>query len=487
MTPSPWNERALNAPKGDSARKGPRFKDIRPRPSHKDDTFYPHMHDPPGPMEHDLRVAHQAQPAPEPSHLHSQQRRSGATSQCPGASTYEGCAARADTYSSTSGWNRDHSIRSESPLGAGHTTSHVGGSVEAQWALTHSPIIFRPRWSRFTSELQEPLLYISAHLRGLNCADESQDGPIPLSSNNTPIPLISQSLRLWRAYQATIQHGHTLDTLSSSGEDRPSSDTSWLESPLQFERGGVQLMNMSHTDMSSVSSLSLGSHTTDAQRPVHKLGRPTCSADQISTTIRIPDDNSPRSPSCNNASSSPSSALTAMPSSRSQLMAGSSWLSFPELMADTNASYWPPTSSDGLSSSSPAHMWIQPDPINENTRYSAASTSSKSHLPPPTVSSRSRFHPVHPARAPMGTVSEATVLWLVRNIPPTLVSGLLPEALSLEDPETQLSVLVVRDVLGRRRVTAAEVNEFEATVYDESMDERQRGRRQRKPRRRSNN
>jgi hypothetical protein len=87
----------------------------------------------------------------------------------------------------------------------------------------------------------------------------------------------------------------------------------------------------------------------------------------------------------------------------------------------------------------------------------------------------------------MGTVSEATVLWLVRNIPPALVSGLLPEALSLEDPETQLSVLVLRDVLGRDRVTAAEVNQFEATVYDESQDERRRGRRQRKPRRRSNN
>ncbi|KAF8169070.1 hypothetical protein BJ912DRAFT_1000681, partial [Pholiota molesta] len=160
----------------------------------------------------------------------------------------------------------------------------------------------------------------------------------------------------------------------------------------------------------------------------------------------------------------------------SDWVAGSFWLSFPELRADTNASYWPPTSSDGSSSSSPAHMWSQPIPLLENMRYDTAPSSSPSPPVPSVLLSSSRSCPVHRARAPMGTVSEATVLWLVRNKPPALVSGLLSEALSLKDPETQLSVLVLRDVLGRHRVTAAEGNEFEATVYDESMDERQRGR-----------
>jgi hypothetical protein len=89
----------------------------------------------------------------------------------------------------------------------------------------------------------------------------------------------------------------------------------------------------------------------------------------------------------------------------------------------------------------------------------------------------------------MGTVSEATALWLVRNNPLALVSSLLHRVLSLTEPETQLSILVLREVRGRHPVTADEVNEFETMVYNETMDERWRGRRrrQRKPRRRAHN
>jgi hypothetical protein len=85
----------------------------------------------------------------------------------------------------------------------------------------------------------------------------------------------------------------------------------------------------------------------------------------------------------------------------------------------------------------------------------------------------------------MGTVLEATILWLVRNVTPSRVSNLLHPALLLRIPETQLAILVLRELWGRHQVTADEVNGFETMVYNESMDERRRGRRQR--RRRSHN
>lgn len=87
----------------------------------------------------------------------------------------------------------------------------------------------------------------------------------------------------------------------------------------------------------------------------------------------------------------------------------------------------------------------------------------------------------------MGAVSQATILWLVRNIPPASVSDLLRRALLLRDPDNQLAILVLQELWGRHSVTADEVAEFETMVYNESMDGRRRSAWRRKPQGRSDN
>ncbi|KAF8169083.1 hypothetical protein BJ912DRAFT_1000719, partial [Pholiota molesta] len=173
-----------------------------------------------------------------------------------------------------------------------------------------------------------------------------------------------------------------------------------------------------------------------------------------------------------------------LPDPDAQSIASDAWLPLPELMGRANASYSPPSSSDGMSPSS-THMWNHLDPIPESNGSTSSLPSSASPPAPAPSSESSSSHPTDRASAPMGTVSEATILWLVRNVPPSRVSDLLHPALLLRIPETQLAILVLRELWGRHQVTADEVNGFETMVYNESMDERRRGRRERKRRRRS--
>jgi hypothetical protein len=174
-----------------------------------------------------------------------------------------------------------------------------------------------------------------------------------------------------------------------------------------------------------------------------------------------------------------------LPDPDAQSIASDASLSLPELMGYANASYSPPLSSDGMSLSLP-HTSNHLTRIPESNGSTSPLPSSSASPPAPAPSSESSSsHPTDRASAPMGTVSEATILWLVRNVPPSRVSDLLHPALLLRIPETQLAILVLRELWGRHQVTADEVNGFETMVYNESMDERRRGRRQRKPRRRS--
>jgi hypothetical protein len=154
------NQRASSGPDTNAMSKRPRISDSLPHLGDEEYTLYAQIQMSPGPMAPDALVAHQAPHTPGPPGLHFQRCQLDPTSRNPGLSNNEGewwcnlprgiiahgfyrwigTAARADYDRSTLGWNELSNIQSESPLGAGHITSHLGGDVEAQWTSTGSPM-----------------------------------------------------------------------------------------------------------------------------------------------------------------------------------------------------------------------------------------------------------------------------------------------------------------------------------------------------------
>jgi hypothetical protein len=158
--PSSPNQRASNEPDTSATRKHPKFMDSLPHLGDEEYAPYAQIQMSPGPMAPNALVAHQAPHTPGPPGHHFQHCPLDPTSQSPGLSNNKGewwcnlprgitayrfyrwigTAARADYDRSTLGWNELSNIQSESPLGAGHISSHLGGDVEAQRASTGSPM-----------------------------------------------------------------------------------------------------------------------------------------------------------------------------------------------------------------------------------------------------------------------------------------------------------------------------------------------------------
>lgn len=132
-------------------------------------------------------------------------------------------------------------------------------------------------------------------------------------------------------------------------------------------------------------------------------------------------------------------------------LADDTWPPLCEPTADTYAGHSLAPSSNGMSPSSSAPTWNHPGP---------SSTTS--------LSSSSSPHPVHPVAARVETLQEAIVLWLVNNGPPAYVSTLIHRSLSLKDPESEFSVMVLRAIFGDDPVTPKHVYDFEKMVYDEA-------------------